>query len=280
MKPRHEVYDFEAIGTHWWIESFEQPLTIDIRQQIDEYVSNFTRRYSRFDDSSLISQLNQSKILNNPPPELLDMLAYARQMFDASDGIFNISVSGTLHRFGFGSKLRANRADLDLWHHLQCNREQIIMSDNVTVDIDGFAKGWMIDDIAKLLARNNISQYIVNGGGDMYVSALQPVEIALEHPYQPDKFIGRTYISRGALAVSSIVKRSWRDRGKQHHHIIDPRRDDSADSGIISSYIKAPTSLLADTIATILLVEPLLQTRLTDEFAIEAILVTEDQFRT
>lgn len=280
MKQNPSIYEFEAIGTHWWIESLAGDMNDEIRSAIDTYIGGFTRAYSRFDENSLISQLNNEKIIDNPPTQFVEMLKFAQQMFLASDGIFNISVSGTLHRLGFGSRSRANHPDPIFWEKAEISDERITIPSDTTIDIDGFGKGWMIDEIAALLERHGVGQYIVNGGGDMYVRSDSPIEIALEHPTDPGMSIGKTYLKNEALAASSIIKRSWMHEGKNYHHIIDPRTDNSSDGDVVASFVKAPTALLADTIATILVVDPLLEAKMQQQFSLQTIILRRDQLKT
>ncbi len=120
-------------------------------------------------------------------------------------------------------------------------------------------------------------QFIVNGGGDMYVCSDTPIEIALQHPIRHDQKIGQTPMTHGALAVSSSVMRTWQQGGQTHHHIIDPRTSQSSQSAIISTYVLADTALVADIMATTLLIKSELDDRLSKKFHLQTILLRADQ---
>ena len=110
------------------------------------------------------------------------------------------------------------------------------------------------------------------------MQANNEVDIKLEHPYDDRKFIGQTKINCGALAASSVVKRVWQNKGIQQHHIIDPFRREPSDSGVVSSFVKADTALIADVMATILIIKPELEMKLSESFNLKTILLTKDYF--
>lgn len=270
--------EFDGIGTHWWIELLgKDEFSDELVDFITGTTSLFEDMYSRFHDETLIGQLNIHKRLAKPPQELLDMFEFAQKMHDATDGAFNISVGGTLQRLGYGDTKTAESAATNFWHEATFNRNEIVIPKESAVDLGGFGKGWLLDKLAVLLEKHGHNYYLVNGGGDIVLSSHEPIELGLEHPYESSKIIGSTKLSRGALAVSSVTKRSWKKSRSLHHHIIEPLSDKAADSTVVSTYVRGKTALIADTLATVLLLRPELKTRLEKQFDIETILVTADQ---
>lgn len=79
---------FEAIGTHWWLELYEgKTFSDELRGDILAYAEDFNAQYSRF-HTSLVGQLNKGKKVEYPPAELLAMLAFSRELYEASEGAF------------------------------------------------------------------------------------------------------------------------------------------------------------------------------------------------
>lgn len=273
--PKPDI-EFDALGTHWWIELPKASDVTRLRNIITERVTTFENDYSRFLPTSFIGRLNIDKKLDNPPQELLDMLAFAKEMYQVSDGIFNISVGGTLAKLGYGKSQPNAKLKLKLWDQVVMNNQQISIPENSEIDLGGFGKGWLIDELGRLLEKEDCQFFVINGGGDILVKSTEPVELALEHPLNPALKIGSTRIYNGALAVSSTVKRAWEQGTKKHHHIIDPRRDASSDSPVIATYIRASSALIADTMATVLLIAPELRDQLSAQYGLQAILLDEE----
>ena len=248
--------EFDALGTHWWIELIDALATGDITEKILQRVHQFQDDYSRFLPDSYIGQLNRLKVLKNPPDELRDMLAFAREMFEISGGVFNISVGGRLAALGYGKGLKESRIDSRFWDETSVTTSEVRIPGSIEVDLGGFGKGWLIDSLGALLESEGFTQFVINGGGDILVKSEKPVELALEHPYDQSLMIGTTRVKNGALGVSSNTKRVWKKEGKTHGHIIDPRTNQTSHSRVVASYIQSDTALIADTIATILLISP------------------------
>ncbi len=256
-------FDCEGIGTKWWFELLDQPtfpahLKTNIRTTIDQ----FNKDYSRFVPSSYIGRLNTLKVVDHPPSELRDMLLFARDMFYESKGSFNVSIGGKLHAQGYGTRELAAVIDEHVWDKITIDDNRITIPENVVVDNGGFGKGWLIDKLGKVFRNNGYDQFIINGGGDMLVSSDTPIQIGLEDPSDTSKLIGSIRISRGALAASSNNKRQWTHDGETFSHIIDPRFGHEASVFPSGTFVKADTALMADTMATILLIEPQLKEQL------------------
>jgi thiamine biosynthesis lipoprotein len=273
-KPKIE---FESLGTHWWIEVLDEEDDQIVERAILQRVRAFHNDYSRFIPESFIGRLNAKKILKQPPQELLDMLAYAQDMFKVTDGIFNISVGATLGQLGYGSAAKHSRAQDSFWDHCVFKEALISIPQDVEIDLGGFGKGWIIDEIGKILREYGRQYFVINGGGDILASSPVPIEFALEHPLDDTKMIGTTRMSYGALAVSSTKKRVWKKGNDSHHHIIDPRTQRPSNSQIIATFVRAESALMADTLATVLLIDPSQDNRLSKKYRLKTILLSEDQ---
>lgn len=273
--PAPKLFTFESIGTHWWFESLEHenPLRPDVKKALKEAADAFDHLYSRFRPDSLVGELNSHGQLQDPTQELLDMLAFCEEMFLATDGAFNITVGGTLHRLGYGSRGLAAPVRHDFWDLVQYDHSRITIPPHTTIDTGGYGKGWLIDSLAALLREYGYAQFLINGGGDLFVQSNEPVTIGLEHPYDPSLSVGETQIIRGALAVSGAVKRSWRHAGKTYHHIIDPRSESSTNNGVAGVYVRASSALVADVMATVLMIRPDLKAELSDRYDLRVVVV-------
>ncbi|MFZ1802112.1 MAG: FAD:protein FMN transferase [Candidatus Saccharimonas aalborgensis] len=270
-----KLYEFDAIGTHWWLEILSgQEFSQELRADLDDIVNQFDKRYSRFRDDSLVAELLRTGKVINPPTEMVKMMEFAREMYHASDGVFDITIGNTLHRLGYGKRKAARQLHVrDFWRDVAVSDNEIVLPEPVMLDFGGFGKGWLIDVLSQHLRDFGIDAFIVNGGGDLYCQSETPIEFALEHPTDSTKKIGQTQITSGALAASNTLKRVWQDGNQTKHHIIDPRRDDSSDSDVVATYVRAATACIADTMATILILRPDLERVLQKQYGLQTILV-------
>jgi thiamine biosynthesis lipoprotein len=252
------THEFDAIGTHWWLECLDGGVfTVALKRKIAATVKQFDQRYSRFREDSLVAELYRTGRLSHPPAEMIRMLQFARQMYDATDGAFDITVGNTLHRLGYGKRsIAKQRNTSNYWNEMIITPVEIRYPDGVMLDFGGFGKGLLIDQIVRDLKLAGVHEFIVNGGGDLYVESSKPVRFVLENPYDQASSIGHVDIMRGALAASNTIKRSWDTEAGTKHHIIDPQLGDSSTSDIVASYVRADSALIADTLATIAILRP------------------------
>lgn len=270
-----QMHEFDAIGTHWWLERLDGGEFDDAtKQALADYTLLFDQRYSRFRNDSLVAQLSRDGELHNPPQEMLDMLDFAQELTDASDGAFSLLVGNQLQQLGYGKPFITARTVLAVNRQgLQWNHKGVRVAKGTVLDFGGLGKGWLIDEYAKILRTHGVKEFIVNGGGDLYVDASEPISFALEHPYDPTLKIGDIKIQKGALAASSTVKRAWKKGRKTLHHIIDPTTGKPSDTGIVATFVCAHTALVADALATILVIRPDLKESLERRYNAETLLV-------
>ena len=269
------MYEFDAIGTHWWCEILDgADMPEGAKRDFEKYTAEFDRLYSRFREDSLITELTRTGKLNNPPQEFLDMLDYAENLKRETDGAFDVMVGNDLQRLGYkGVDARSELSS----RSIKWSPSEIAVPVGIIVDLGGIAKGWMIDRYAEIMREYGVDRFIINGGGDLYCQSDNPVEFALEHPYDPKQMIGTVNIVRGALAASSVVKRSWRDAESTMHHIVDPMTHEPTNNGVVASFVVADNALIADSLATVLIVRPELEAKLKERYDLETYIIRQDQ---
>ncbi len=251
----------ETLGTTWWIEIFEN---IDKNKQDTVYkhikneLERFNDTYSRFLSTSLISQLNDKKVLHNPTEECIELLTIANTWYKKTNGAFNIFVEEELVRRGYDSsysfieKDHAPKPYINQAQSLILSKDKIVLLEG-RIDLGGFGKGYAIDLIASLLKKCGITYFLVNGGGDMYATSdnEQPITIYLEHPITPQKYLAQVSLKNQGFASSSSHKRRWGNKDK--NHIVYTTNNQTYYD---ASFVIAGTTTTADIAATTLLFTP------------------------
>lgn len=273
MMPLPKVFEFNALGTHWWIEPLGQPITKKHWKLLKKEFNRFESLYSRFRINTEVSKLNKNGFINNPSSELIEMFEFAKNIYDATDGVFNVFVGGILESIGYGHGENSEIDINSIWDSVQISKSKISIPKNAHVDFGGFGKGWLIDNLVEILTKSGLDTFIINGGGDIYVKSNVPIEIMLEDPFDPTKCFGSTKITEGALAASSVKKRAWRMGETDYHHIINPETKNSSE-GAFATFVRASDALTADCLATCLIIKPSLKEKLENDFGIKSIVVS------
>lgn len=234
------VKDLKALGTVWNIEIVDSTLSRNILDShvglIKETIFEFENKYSRFNSESLLNKYNRNeiKLTDSEYSELSNILKLAETFKVKSLGIFDIQVKNILEEIGYGVK---------------DNKEESIINRNI--DLGGIGKGYLIDKIKNLLLDLGYKYFLINGGGDIYVTSDNGNDFVLflEYPGDVNKYLGSVKIQNKSLCVSSSFKRTWSQKGEIKNHFINPL--DTNELITAASYVIADTATEADVLATI-----------------------------
>jgi thiamine biosynthesis lipoprotein len=82
-----------------------------------------------------------------------------------------------------------------------------------------------------------------------------PWHIGIQHPRQEDYLIGSVSVVNQTMVTAGDYQRYFTDnKGKRHHHILNPFTGYPSESGLMSVSIVADSSVVADALSTILFV--------------------------
>jgi len=242
-------------------------------EQTQHFIHASEERFSRFLETSELSELNRSAgTWFQASPDLFSVVVLARRFFHLTSGLFDPSILPDLQRVGYdrsmdlireqgatpllesllaGERPSFSEMDLDESDH------KILLPSGMAIDLGGIAKGWIAEQAAIILSEF-ASACAVNAGGDMFLVGLPegqeqwPVE--LEDPLQPENILTSFKVGPGAVATSTVTKRTWKQGEKQRHHLIDPRTGVPAETEWLSVTVIAPHAYEAEVYAKVLLI--------------------------
>ena len=254
VDPLPVAWRFEAIGTHWRIDTRE-PLPPEITDAVTARVDRFDRDWSRFRSDSRIAALRtpgRHRLADDARP----LLAFYRDLFDATRGRVTPLVGRTLEALGYDAAYRLRPADeipvVPSWDAaIAWDGEHLDVVAPITLDVGAAGKGYLVDLVSDLLDEAGIDEHIVDASGDLR-SRDVPMRIALEHPLDPRKAVGVAELPSGAFCASATTRRAW---GDGLHHVLDPATGLPA-RGVLATWVLAPTALVADGVATALFFDP------------------------
>ena len=254
------THSFKALGTIWWIEIFDEKdaESLDVTfADIEHFVADFETKYSRFKPESLISKLNSQRSLDNPDAHCVDFLTYGKNLFLRTGTHFNILTGHILEARGYDAHYSFKPKDETTLtpgnpiSDLRISPEKIELQHG-NIDVGGYGKGYLIDEVASRLHTTHQLQYfVINAGGDIYASSKhgEPVEIYLEHPLQAQTYVQKAPLLHQGFAASSPFKRQWKSQtGAIQNHIVQQN------NGAFATFVKADSACVADVFATVSLV--------------------------
>ncbi len=202
-------------------------------------------------------------------PETFAILSRAKSYAVRLDGLFDVTVGAVTTLWGFSddqephlppdSAITRARKLVDFRKLILSERDTTAFLSEVDMKIDlgGIAKGYAIDSGASVLHSLGRTDFLINAGGDLYVSGEKgpdtPWRVGVRHP-RDDKTLLATLDARDmAVVTSGDYERTFTQDGVRYHHIIDPRTGYSA-TGSQSVTIVAPSAEEADVLATYLFI--------------------------
>lgn len=219
--------------------------------------------FSRFDTASALTALNESGRLPKPPPELAYVVARALEYHAITHGAFDISVEPLVDLFrdrlaGIGrvppsdDLVREALALVGARHVAASEREIRFAKPGMGVTLDGIAKGYIVDEMARLLTRRGVRNFLINAGGDIRTAGAaergRPWTIGVRDPEAGATFPDSVYLGDAAVATSGGYE-IYCDADRRLHHILDATTGSSPNQSASVSVI-APTAMAADALAT------------------------------
>ena len=127
-------------------------------------------------------------------------------------------------------------------------RSTVTRPPGVKLDGGGIVKGLLADVVGEMLQEHN--SFLVDCEGDLRVGGSGGLErsVAVTAPLSR-RVLHEFRLADGAVATTSIVKRSWMERLKPAHHLLDPATGLPAYTGIVQATALAPTALEAEALA-------------------------------
>lgn len=243
------IWRFDAIGTRWEIESFDDLAPV-IRGAVTAEIDRFDREWSRFRDDSDVARLGRvgGALRSADAGAMLD--AY-RELSTATAGAINPLVADSLSALGYdagyslvaGEPVPAPAAWTDL---VSWTGTTVTASAPVMLDVGALGKGRLVDRVMAIVSTVP-GDVVLDAGGDIRARGAA-IRVALEHPFDPTKAIGVVNLRDGALCASATNRRAW---GNGLHHVLDARTGMPVRTWA-ATWGMAPDAMRADAVATAL----------------------------
>ncbi|NLY27195.1 MAG: FAD:protein FMN transferase [Alcaligenaceae bacterium] len=271
------------MGTHWSV-ALAQPL--DARHAacltglVQARLDDLCDQMSHWQPDSLISRINRSE----PgwyalPEDFFRVMQTALDLAQSTRGTYDPTLGALSSLWGFGpttiplAKLpplpeSCTRAvQRSGWLHTALNHQHraLWQPGGMEFDLSSIAKGYGVDQIADLLNAQGMTDYLVEIGGELkaqgFNSRHEPWRIQIELP--PINRSGQavtpetgfpTSLRDAALATSGNYRRTYTTPEGRFCHTLDPFTGQPVQHALLSVTVVDTTCMMADALATALLV--------------------------
>lgn len=288
----------ETMGSRYTAMFYADPgLDTDvIGRRLADAVGRVDQQMSTWKADSDLNRLNAAPEQQwlPVPKELTTVLAAALRVSQQSSGAFDIAVGDLVDAWGFGpgeqSVNEQTLAATSLRPRLSASaalvvdpqRNQVRKCAPLHLDLNGIAKGFGVDELARCLEGFGITRYLVGIDGEMRARGVkpdaQPWVVAIEKPRRGVREVmGVMELSDAAIATSGDY-RQWIDvNGQTYAHTMDPVTGAPLRNPLAAVTVVAASCMFADAWATALLVLGEIEgPRLAQERGMDALFVLHD----
>jgi FAD:protein FMN transferase len=225
-------------------------------------IRHVEQQMSLFIPGSALCRLNRDGVLHQPHPDLVQVLALARQVSQKSQGAFDVTVqplwdvwqkAKQAGRLPDPQEVQSALARVG-WQHLQVTQQRIGFSQpQMAATLNGIAQGFA-GDLAQAALRSWGIEHALIDTGEWSALGISPQQspwtLGVADPRHPQTLIGKLAMGVGAMATSSDEHYRFGNDDK-HHHIFDPRTGYSP-SQLASVTVLASSCALADALTKVM----------------------------
>lgn len=288
----------ETMGSRYTALFYAEPdlSTEAIHHSLARTVSRVDQQMSTWKPDSDLNRLNaapeQQWVV--VPRELVTVLSTALRIARQSGGAFDIAVGDLVQAWGFGpgepivtqqplgTPEPCTRTSASAALEVDPQRNQVRKRAPLTLDLNGIAKGFGVDELARCLEGWGITNYLVGIDGEMRARGVKPGGqswvVALEKPNRGVREVmGVMELGDAAIATSGDY-RHWVDvAGQPYAHTMNPATGAPLCNPLAAVTVVAANCMLADAWATALMVLGEIEgPRLAQERGMDALFVLRD----
>lgn len=216
----------------------------------------FQNLLSRTIEGSDVYELNNSDDFIEVNTHTKNILEKAIYYGDLSGGKFDITIYSVSSLWDFNNQVIPSRDEIA--EALQnIDYQSISVKDNLVnlgkkqIDLGGIAKGYIADRVLEYFKQNNVSEGIIDLGGNIVVFGNRDYTVGIKQPFSQSEMAATIKLNNKTVVTSGVYERYIEDSSSLYHHILDPKTGYACDSDLYSATIIADSSIDADALSTI-----------------------------
>jgi len=269
-----------TMGTQYnisWVEteSFKTSDSATIQADIEAVLERINQSMSTYRPESELSLLNRSASSDwqDISLDLYRVLIMSGQVYLRSDHAFDPTVGPLVNLWGFGpdkgveevpEKDKVREAMQQVGYgvaniRLRDEGYQVKLMEPRYIDLSAIAKGYAVDELARLFDKKKISHYLIEVGGELMAKGQKPDgnrwRVAIEAPPESGRRVQKIIaLNDLGIATSGDYRNYFEKDGVRFSHTIDPRTGNPIEHKLASVSVLHESVALADGWATALMV--------------------------
>lgn len=238
----------------------------DYSKQFDSLFQMINKSMSTYQKDSDISKINRNEevFIDNHFKKVFEV---SRQIYEETNGVFDPTIGAVVNAWDFGPEGKIINLDslkIDSLM-LSVGLDKVSLKDNKIVkpqgafiDFNAIAKGYAVDIVGQFLESKNITNYLINIGGEIRgkginVEKQSGWKVGIEHPNfdGSQSFEKVIEMKNESMATSGTYRKFKLDaEGNRYAHIIDAKTGYPSKTNLLSISVIANDCMTADAYAT------------------------------
>ncbi len=266
-----------TMGTTYHIKiitTYFENLT-SLKNRINTRLDEINKSMSTFMKESDISKFNESPSNTRiqVSDDFIQVVKTAKKLYAQTQGAWDGTVGPLVNLWGFGNQEQKSRIPLkgnikkELekvgFDQVKILENRYLLKKNIAVSLDfgSIAKGYGVDQVAQLIKSNDLENFLVEIGGEVYASGKRKDgknwRVGINTP-RKDSFLNQVHkvvnLHNKAMATSGDYRNFIEIDGKIYSHVIDPRTGYPVSNQVVSVSIVSDSCTYADGLATAVMV--------------------------
>ena len=249
--------------------------TEGLKGKIENRLKDINKSMSTFSKESEITRFNtfDSEEKFAVSADFLEVMNTARKIYELSGGAWDGTVYPLVELWGFGPKERnggiPDKKDIEKvlinvgFDKIKISESGYLVKRNpsVSLDLASIAKGYGVDEIADVIRKEGIDDFLVEIGGEVYASGLRKDgghwRVGINRP-DKDALFDEVYktmmLKNKGLATSGDYRNYFEKEKAVYTHVLDPKTGYPVTNGVVSVSVIADNCTFADGLATAIMV--------------------------
>jgi thiamine biosynthesis lipoprotein len=266
-----------TMGTTYHIKLVADPALVnadDLQSEIELILARIDRQMSTWRDDSELSRFNRAPAGEWFPVSeaVAAVVAESLDISEKTSGALDVTVGPLVRLWHFGPNadarvgrepsqfvppsdqlIRQERRRVG-YHQLEVRAKPPALQkkvDRLEIDLSSIASGYAIDLLARCLKERDITNYMVELGGEVRASGKRedgnPWRVGVERPSGGKReMYASVPLANAAMATAGDYRKFYEHNGRRYSHVIDPAGGRPIEHELASVTVVADTCMAAD----------------------------------
>ncbi len=256
-----DVINGESMGTYYSVNVLGD---MRVNQElIDKRLVEINEIFSTWQEGSELSKLNNAPVGSwvSVSNELHRLLNTSIELYHETGGYFDPGIGRLIDLWGFGAKGGRTEApqrdeitkafSQSSIQYLIIEPKQVKKTKDIHINLSAIAKGYAVDEIARLVRDSGVNDFLVEIGGEIIASGTNNGSdwtVGVESP--DNEAPTALQLINASIATSGSYRNFFIWEGKKYMHIFDPTTGFPANNDLVSVSVIHPQSAMSDAYAT------------------------------